>query len=349
MRVNPASTVYILHRDHRPQIDITSALDVEKLQPAIDDCRVLKDHYEIERMRRANQISAVAHRAVLMNLLRFTNETQAHGVFTDACISQFAKKQAYSAIVGSGENASILHYTSNDEPLVGRQLICMDAGAEFENYASDVTRTFPISGSWPSEEARSIYYLVKEMQDTCIRMLRPGIPMIDLHKASHRIAIRGLLALGILRNGTEDEIYEAGTSRGFYPHGLGHHMGLDVHDVNAIPAMRYNAGREHSCPVLDPQAARAPCLPEQPPLEEGMVVTVEPGIYFNRSELNRAYLHDPQHSRFIDKAVLERYWAVGGVRIEDDLVITADGYENLSTAPKVEEAMEIIRQGNGCP
>ena len=339
--------MYVLHKDHRPDIDLPS-VDSKDLQRAIDECRVIKDHYEIERIRRANQISTVAHRAVLANLSSFSNEAQIHGVFEDACISQFAKKQAYAPIAGSGENAGILHYTQNDEPLHGRQLVCLDAGAEFENYASDVTRTFPISGHWPTVEARSIYEIVKEMQEYCIQRLEPGIKMLDLHQAAHRIAIKGLLKLGIFHNGSPEDIYEAGTSRGFYPHGLGHHMGLDVHDVLNIPVLRYRQESDKACPVLDLRNALPPCRPEQPPLEEGMVITIEPGIYFNRYELERAFLNSPKHSNFINKEVLERYWAVGGVRIEDDLVITACGYENLSTAPKIDEAMEIIRRGNGC-
>lgn len=135
----------------------------------------------------------------------------------------------------------------------------------------------------------------------------------------------------------------AGTSRAFFPHGLGHHLGLDVHDVNGVPIMRYV---EAQSAILDTANARAPCLPDQPPLEEGMVITIEPGIYFSRYELSRAWLHSPVHSKFIDKVVLEKYWAVGGVRIEDDMLITATGSENLTTAPKGEAALEIIRNGS---
>lgn len=142
---------------------------------------MIKDHHEIACIRRANKISASAHRAVLRNITRFKNEAQIQGIFVDVCITKGAK-QSYSVIAGSGENAGTLHYIKNNEPLKDRQLVCLDAGAEFEAYASDVTRTFPTSGSWPSNEARNIYSLVQLMQETCIKQLRPGVKMIDLHK-----------------------------------------------------------------------------------------------------------------------------------------------------------------------
>ena len=220
--------------------------------------------------------------------------------------------------------------------------MCLDAGAEVNLYAADVTRTFPLSGSWPSQEGKAVYDIVAEMQESCIANLKPGIKMITLHILAHTIAIKGLLKLGILHNGKLSEIYAAGTSKGFFPHGLGHHLGLEVHDVNGKPVMKYGA---EECPVLDSTNAFVPFALEQPDLEPGMVVTVEPGIYFNKYELNRAYLNDSTHSKYINKEVLEHYWDVGGVRIEDDILITAEGYELLTTSPKGEAALEIIRQG----
>ena len=338
---NKDSTFYILHEDQQPDISFPN-IDSDRLQHAIDSCRAIKDEYEIERIRHANKISASAHIAVLRNITKFTNEAQIQGIFEGTCTSRQAKKQAYSVIAGSGENAAVLHYTKNDEPLKGRQLVCLDGGAEFENYASDVTRTFPISGHWPSEEAEAIYKIVQEMQESSIIMLRPGVHMLDLHVNVAKIAIRGLLELGVLK-GDADEIYAAGTYRGFYPHGLGHHVGLEVHDILGIPILKY--GSQHDTGHMTMELL-PPCRPDQPPLEEGMVITIEPGIYFSRYELERAYLSSPIHSKYIDKKVLQKYWAVGGVRIEDDLLITAKGFENLTTAPKGEAALKVIRKGH---
>ena len=330
---NPTSTFFILHEKQRPVDKEFQSVDSDKLLPAIDACRVIKDSHEIALIRKANEISAIAHRAVLRHIRGFRNESQIEGIFTDACISKKAK-QSYGVIAGSGENASMLHYMKNDEPLKGRQLVCLDAGAEIECYASDVTRTFPIcAGTWPSQEAKEIYSIVEIMQESCIARLKPGVKMIDLHVLAHQLAIDGLLKLGILYNASPTEIFATGTSRAFFPHGLGHHLGLEVHDVLGIPILRYDGAAAISASI------------DQPKLEEGMVITIEPGIYFSRYELERAYLSSPIHSKFINKEVLDRYWAVGGVRIEDDILITANGYENLTTAPKGEAALEIIRNG----
>ena len=340
---NKKATFYILHKDHKPDLEVSN-VDYEHLQHAIDKSRAIKDSYEIERIRQANEISAAAHVAVLRNIRYFTNEAQIQGIFEGTCTARQAKKQPYSVIAGSGENAAVLHYTANNEPLKGRQLVCLDAGAEVENYASDVTRTFPISGRWPSKEAEAIYRIVQEMQESAISMLKPGAHMIDLHNHVANVAIRGLLGLGIFK-GNAKGIYEAQTWKGFYPHGLGHHVGLEVHDILGIPILRYGAEQRATGGHMSMELL-APCRPDQPPLEEGMVVTVEPGIYFSRYELKRAYLSSPVHSKYINEKVLDKYWAVGGVRIEDDLLITHNGYENLTTAPKGEKALEIIRKGH---
>lgn len=171
--------------------------------------------------------------------------------------------------------------------------------------------------------------------------------MLDLHVRCHRMVVEGLLKLGVLRDGSVDEILETGTSMAFYPHGLGHHLGLDCHDCQTI-RMQSSTGiygaKLCSALRLDASTLRAPCTIDAPSLEPGMVITIEPGIYFNREVLKRNFLSSAKHAKFIDTKVLDRYWAVGGVRIEDDLVITKDGYENLTTTPKGEEALKIIRR-----
>ena len=270
---NEGATFYILHEEQKPDLSFPN-VNYENLQHAMDASRAIKDSYEIERIRRANEISASAHVAVLKNIRYFTNEAQIQAIFEGTCTSRLAKKQAYSVIAGSGENAAVLHYTKNDELLKGRQLVCLDAGAEYENYASDVTRTFPISGDFPSKEAEAIYKLVQEMQESVLMRLKPGVFMLDLHVQVAKVAIRGLLSLGVLK-GDANEIYAAGTYRAFYPHGLGHHVGLEVHDILGIPILRY--GSQYASGHMTTQLL-APCRPSQPPLEEGMVITVEPGV-----------------------------------------------------------------------
>jgi Xaa-Pro dipeptidase len=289
----PTSPVYILpaqesallrrlRENHFPFLPMNHStdLDVGSLKPAIDTCRVYKDAHEIAAIRRANKISADAHTAVLKTVRagEADNETQLEAVFLAACISQFAKSQAYDPIIGSGRNAATLHYTRNNEPLKGRQLLLVDAGCEWEGYCADVTRTFPINGTF-TKEAREVYDLVEEMQTECIKRCVNGMDFSALHLLAHRIAVRGLLKLGIFK-GCEDEIFEKGTSKAFFPHGLGHMLGLDVHDVELPtmgkssrmgPHMGVYATVDH--PLKGGARVMYPRL-----LEEGMVVTIEPGM-----------------------------------------------------------------------
>ncbi|KAI9827719.1 MAG: hypothetical protein M1832_004208 [Thelocarpon impressellum] len=348
LRAKPTASVYILHQDQAPHLDnriqqaalrsIRGRFDAKHLQPAMDKARVRKCPHEVKLIRHANEVTAVAHRSVLRSIRDMSNERQIEGTFLDACIAAGARSQAYEPIAASGENASTLHYIKNNDSLDGRQLVCLDAGCEWNCYASDVTRTFPIHG-W-SEEAKAIYDVVQEMQSSCIERVKPGVRFLDLHILAHKIAIAGLLRLRVLHGGTVEDIYKAGTSLFFYPHGLGHHLGLECHDVYTGELLGRRGVEE--CPVLPMQIARPAADKNPQVLDEGMVITVEPGIYFSRYAFKKVYAPSPIHSKYINEDVLERYWAVGGVRIEDDILVTRDGHENLTTAPKGDEMLRII-------
>ncbi|RAK71973.1 aminopeptidase P family protein [Aspergillus fijiensis CBS 313.89] len=333
---NDTAPVYVLHTSQQPEIPATKLqIDHEHLLPAMDAARVIKDSHEIQLIRQANIISGLAHRKVLEKIHKMTNETQIEGLFLATCVSHGAKNQAYEIIAGSGPNAATLHYIKNNEPLKGRQLVCLDAGAEWECYASDVTRTFPLGAEWPSEYARDVYQIVEEMQEECIRRIKQGVRFRDLQLLAHNIAIQGLQALGVLKPGPVEEIRESGASAVFFPHGLGHHVGLEVHDVSERPI------------TAQGQRARRDLVPPTslsfPVLEEGMVVTVEPGIYFSQLALANAQKQPlARHINFVEAV---KYIPVGGVRIEDDILVTGTGYENLTTAPKGKEMLEIIRRG----
>jgi Xaa-Pro dipeptidase len=295
------TTIYILHREQVPPIDYDHAagvvcLDSTRLQPSMDAARVIKTPYEIAAIRRANAVSSAAHRSVLTRLKRMTNEREIEALFRGYCLAVGAKHQAYPVIVGSGPNAATLHYDANDEPLAGRQLIVLDAGCEWLLYASDVTRTLPVGGTL-TPEARAIYRIVERMQEQCIAAVMPGLQYYRLHLMAALIATQGLLELGILTGGTADEIFAKGTAAAFFPHGLGHHVGLDVHDVSgrealmlgaaftpALAKTRGSAGkREWITPEMmallcrDGQTIRAPYKGRQK-LVENMVVTIEPGM-----------------------------------------------------------------------
>ncbi|KAG8630460.1 hypothetical protein KVT40_002079 [Elsinoe batatas] len=339
--------IYILHPEQRPprthtdlaSLDLTEREDITILQHAIDICRVIKDEYEIKLIEKANEVSGKAHTAVLRNIRKFRSEAQVAALILDVSTVNDAPHQAYSIIAGSGSNGAVLHYTANNAAFGDSQLMCLDAGAEYKCYASDVTRTFPLNGHW-SREAKQIYDIVQEMQDLALSMIQPGFKLFTAHLACHALLTRRLLQLGIFQNGTEKEILASLTSLAFYPHGLGHHLGLEVHDV--MPGGAGIRLQQEEYPSFE-QLSLDPCRAKSDGLRPGMVITVEPGIYFNRFALDNLYLNKPQHAKYINTEVLERYMPVGGVRIEDDVLVTSSGYRNLTTAPKGEEALRIIR------
>jgi len=330
------------------------------LRHAMDSCRAIKDADEIELIREANRISSEAHRQVLTHLSKFDREAQAEGLFLNTCIVAGAKEQAYGPIVGSGPNAGTLHYQANNEPFEDRQVLLIDASCEWQLYAADITRTMPLNrqkpGYWPSKEAETIYKIVEKVQESCIRMLKPGVCFGDVNWHAIDLTIDALLEIGLLK-GKRADILEAGTLGAFFPHGLGHHLGLEVHDITPTSSADSeedsppNKSRFNACPRLGfalaaftPSTATATTL-SATPLMPGNVVTIEPGLYFNKYNLDTVYLPNPKHSQYIDTKVLERYMPVGGVRIEDDILITGSGYENLTPAVKGEEMLKVIREG----
>lgn len=285
-------TLFVLHEDQIPAAGRgrhADSVDTRRLQPAMDAARVVKDGYEIALVRRANAVSSAAHRRVLEGLRAMANEREIEAVFRAHCMAAGAHRQAYPVIAGSGANAGVLHYFANNEPLAGRQLVCLDAGAEWHCYASDVTRTFPVSGAF-SPEAAAVYAVVERMQAECIARVRPGAEFRALQDHAMALAVDGLLALGILRAGSAADILAAGTAAAFFPHGLGHHVGLEVHDVAPlsaalvapVPATPWDVSRfAGKRRWMTPRYARVPhVMPTaaQQKLEPGMIITIEPGM-----------------------------------------------------------------------
>ncbi|KAI9733724.1 MAG: hypothetical protein M1818_007138 [Claussenomyces sp. TS43310] len=304
--------------------------DFKLLKEAIEECRVVKDDFEIALTMKANEISTVAHTAVLKAVKHAMNERELEAIFLERCISNGAREQAYHSIVASGTAAATLHYVKNYEPLAGKLNLLLDAGGEYNCYASDITRCFPINGRF-SKESRDIYDIVLQMQIVCINMLKEGVVWDDVHLEAHKVAIEGLLALGIFR-GNKEDILRSRTSVAFFPHGLGHYLGMDTHDTGGHP------NYEDEDTIFRYLRVRGT-------LPAGSIITVEPGLYFCRFIIE-PYLKDPLHSAYIDTEVLDKYWNVGGVRIEDNMLITKDGSENLTTAIKEVDEMEKIINGS---
>ncbi|KAG7126253.1 Xaa-Pro aminopeptidase PEPP like protein [Verticillium longisporum] len=302
------ATVYLLDtsQSHPALVDNARVhIDSAALRTAMDEARVTKTAHEIALIRKANAVSSAAHRAVMRHIRRFASERQVAALFTAECTVRGAPTQAYAPIAGSGPNAATLHYGANDEPLAGRHVLVLDAGCEVNCYASDVTRTLPLGPTGHfTPEARQIYDLVERMQEACVAAA-PGLLYYSLHLKASAIALRGLLRLGILK-GDEKAIWAAGTVAAFFPHGLGHHIGLETHDVTGRDRLLLAAGER------EPRAKREGVSAETLVLRPGMVVTVEPGIYFNKDYIEGYFLREDKHRAFIDRDVLARYYPVGG-------------------------------------
>jgi Xaa-Pro dipeptidase len=301
--------------------------DFSLLKPAIDNSRVIKSEYELALIRHANDVTAAAHIAVMKATKSATSERDLEALFLKTCIERGCREQAYSSIVASGTSAATLHYVRNDAPLAGKLNLLLDAGAEERCYASDVTRTFPIGKPF-TKESKEIYELVLEMQKASIAMIKAGVKWEDVHLEAHRVAVAGLLKIGILQGGTVDEIIDSRTSVAFFPHGLGHYLGMDTHDTGGNPNYK------DEDPMFKYLRVRGT-------LPAGSVITVEPGVYFCRFIIEPV-LKDAARSKYIDAAVLEKYWDVGGVRIEDNVLVIEGGIENMTTAPKETSEIEAL-------
>ncbi len=229
----------------------------------LHDMRLYKSAAEIRLMEKAGSISARAHAKAMQICKKADYEYELEAEITYQCAREGARFQAYNAIVGSGKNGCVLHYNENNDKLKDGDLVLIDAGCEYEYYASDITRTFPVNGKF-SKEQRALYDIVLDAQAAAIEKVVPGNHWNDPHDVSVRVITEGLVELGLLK-GEVDKLIEEHAYRDFYMHRIGHWIGMDVHDVGD-----YKVGGEWR--VLEP----------------GMVMTVEPGIYVSPDNTNVA-------------------------------------------------------------
>lgn len=296
---------------------LSPEIDLEWTRRAIEQCRVVKDDHEVAMIRHANIVSSYAHEQVLASVTAASNERELNAVFVMHCHANGCKEQAYGCICAAGTSASTLHYVHNDMPLHGKLNLLLDAGAEYQCYCADITRSFPLNGKF-TRESREIYELVLRMQTECMGMIREGVRWEDAHMRAHEVAAAGLQALGIFARGLSvEQILGSKITTRFFPHGLGHYLGMDTHDTGG------NANYDDPDPFLRYLRVRGA-------LPAGAVITNEPGIYFREFPL-RQELEDGVWEHVVDQAVLDRYWSVGGIRIEDDILVKKDGCENLTT------------------
>jgi Xaa-Pro aminopeptidase len=279
---------------HPPQTIVDPATIVHEM-------RVLKSADELELMQRAADIAAEAHCEAMKLARPGMKEYELEALIERVFRQHGSSAPAYTSIVGAGANATVLHYINNDGELRDGELLLIDAGAEYQGYASDITRTFPINGRFTKPQ-REIYDLVLKAQMECVEMVRPGTTHDQLKQHSIEVLTEGMVELGLLK-GNPAELIKEKKHEQFYMHGLGHMLGIDVHDVGC-----YYYGTE----------SRA--------LEPGVVMTVEPGIYVSPDT----------------KDIPSQYLGIG-VRIEDDVLCTSNGPRVLTNkVPKQAEEIEAL-------
>ena len=276
--------------------NLKAPASVTDWRPVVHEMRLFKSPEELEVMRRAGEISALAHTHAMERCRPGMFEYQLEGEILHEFTRHGARFPSYNTIVGGGENGCILHYTENESELRDGDLVLIDAGCEYKGYAGDITRTFPVNGKFTPAQ-RAIYDIVLDSLETALTLFRPGTTIQEVTGEVVRIMVTGLVNLEILKGDVEQLIAE-NAHHAFFMHGLSHWLGLDVHDVG----------------FYGPDRSRV--------LEPGMVLTVEPGLYIAP-----------------DADVPAQYRGIG-IRIEDDIVITETGNENL-TATVVKKADDI--------
>ena len=294
---------WINHLRGQTRSGISAPMELVSLEHIVHEMRLIKSPAELKLMRKAAEISAQAHVKAMQLSRPGLFEYQVEAEIVHHFMINGLRAVAYPSIVAAGKNACTLHYTENADSLKAGDLLLIDAGAECDHYAADITRTFPVSGQF-NEPQKQLYQLVLDAQYAAIAEIKPGTPWNIAHEASVSVLTKGLVKLGLLKGRTskliKDEAYKA-----FYMHRIGHWLGMDVHDVGD-----YKINDEWRI------------------LEPGMVLTIEPGLYIPS-----------------DCATVDEQWRGIGIRIEDDVLVTEDGHEILtSLVPKSVEAIEALMQ-----
>ena len=268
------------------------------LDSIIHEMRLLKSDEEIEVMKQAAEITTEAHVRAMKAVKPGMFEYQLEAEYLYAFNKNGARAPAYNSIVGGGNNACILHYVENNSELKDGDVVLVDAGCEYKYYASDVTRTFPVNGSF-TEEQKQIYSVVLEAHKQSMDQLKPGNKWNLAHEKSVEVIVEGLIDLGIIKSSKKEAI-DTGEYSKYYMHRIGHWLGMDVHDVGSYK--QDGDWRD---------------------LEPGMVMTIEPGIYILDSLEG-----------------VEDKWKGIGVRIEDDVLVTKEGFEVLT--PDIPKSIEEV-------
>ena len=309
---------------------------------ALAECRVIKSPDERKLLRYASWVSSNAHAEVMREAKAGIMEYQLEARFLYHCASQGGCRScAYTSICACGPNSAVLHYghagAPNDRRLETGDLALLDMGAEYHCYCSDLTCTMPVGGKFgPSQ--RIVYEGVLSAQRAVFAMLKPGVSWTDCHLAAENEVLKSLEVLGVLKKGCVTEAQRACVGGVFLPCGLGHFIGLDTHDVGGyLPGQPKRSERPGLAKL---RTART--------LKQGMCLTVEPGCYFIDALLDDA-LKDPSLSKFLNADRLRGFRGFGGVRLEDVVCITSNGFENFTTCPRTINEVQAVMSGGVWP
>lgn len=316
-------------KDHKVVDDV--------LYRALCESRCTKTPEEIEVMRYVSKISSEAHVEVMRSCKPGMMEYQLESIFLHkAYFNGGCRFAPYTAIIGAGEHGAFLHYGHSGAPnaceIPDNALVLCDMGGEYHGYAADITCTFPSSGRF-SEDQAVVYNAVLAAHTRVIAEMKPGVSWLGMHTLAERVIIEGLKTGGFVV-GDVGEMMAANLGSIFMPHGLGHLLGIDTHDVGG-----YGKGYPPR-----PERSGANKLRMARVLEEGMVVTVEPGCYLNKYLITKA-LKDETFARFLNAAKLEANMDMGGVRIEDNVLVTKDGSDSFTNVPRTVEEIEALMAG----
>ena len=292
---------WIRHIRSQSRSGVMAPAELASIEPILHEMRLFKSPAELALMRRAAEVSTHAHVKAMQSCRAGRFEYQIEADIVHHFMNEGLRAVAYPSIVAAGKNACTLHYTSNHDTLKNGDLLLIDAGAECDHYAADITRTFPISGKFSDEQA-ALYQLVLDAQLAAIEKIKPNTPWNAAHDASVEVITRGLVCLGLLK-GSVKLLIKAEKYKQFYMNRIGHWLGMDVHDVGD-----YKVNQEWRL------------------LQPGMVLTIEPGLYI------------PENCKTVDKK-----WRGIGIRIEDDVLVTKEGHEILTSGvPKTIADIEAL-------
>jgi len=335
-----------------PTIDnktIASRIDTDTLFPILAECRVLKSPAELHLLQQVTEITSFAHAYVMRNMKPGMMEYQAESLFRHYCYFNYGcRLTGYTPICGCGPNAAILHYGHAGEPNA-RQTVpsdtgLFDMGAEYFGYGSDVTCSWPVAGKF-SPEQTVVFGAVYNAQVAVYDMMKPGVSYVDCHKAAEAAILEALREAGLVVLPDDDgstsisDLVERRLGAVFMPHGLGHFIGIDTHDVGG-----YLPGHPERSPLPGLKSLRTARV-----LQANMVLTVEPGCYFIDHLLDEALAEGSPLKAYLNADALQAYRGFGGVRLEDVVQVTATGMINYTLCPRTVNEIESVMAGGKWP